>query len=266
MGQNQTWTVNDIRNKIEASFPLSLAMDWDNPGLLCGRGKKEVHHVIAALDATDEVIRQAIEEGADLVLTHHPMIFKPAAKINDETSIGRRIIDFIRHDISYYAMHTNFDVGKGGMADIVALRLGIASRKPLEQTAEEDGTAIGIGFVGELSETLDAHALAKLVKERFQIPSLDYYDGRRPIRRIAVCPGSGHGMYKYVQKAMSDAFITGDMGHHDGLDAVEDGISLINAGHFGLEHIFTDWAKAFFKEQFPDITCSVNISDLRKTL
>lgn len=259
--------VRDITAAIEAQFPLRLAMDWDNPGLLCGRADKEVHHVIAALDATDEVIEQAVSEGADLILTHHPMIFRPIAKINEDTSVGRRVIRLIQHDISYYAMHTNFDVGKGGMADLVAERLGIGARTPLEQTGEaEDGTPIGIGFVGELSAPCTAKALAEFVKTSFAIPALDYYDGGRMIQRIAVCPGSGHGMYKYACAAGADAFVTGDMGHHDGLDAIEDGVSLIDAGHFGLEHIYTDWAKKFLAETFPELSCSVNLSNLRHSL
>ena len=108
----------EIIKEIEARFPKHYAMEWDNVGLQVGRSDKEVKRIYLALDATDEVIEEAADWGADMLITHHPMIFKAMKKINDEDFIGRRVLKLIRDDISYYAMHTNYDVI--GMADLSA--------------------------------------------------------------------------------------------------------------------------------------------------
>lgn len=260
-------TVNEIRARIEAQFPLSYAMSWDNPGLQVGSGKREVTRVMLALDATDEVIDEAVRVGAELLLTHHPMIFKSVAKVNDESAVGRRILKLVQHDISYYAMHTNFDVGPGGMADLVAERMGVVVQGPMEITAQDGETPIGLGFVGLLADgPLGAEALALRIKQQFSIPSVVYYDGGREIRKIAVCPGSGRGLYELARKAGADAYVTGDMGHHDGIDAVEDGVTLIDAGHFGLEHIYVEAMHAFLGREFPELQVFENLTDLRKTV
>lgn len=260
-------TVNEIRERIEQQFPPSYAMSWDNPGLLVGSGSREVTKVVLALDATDEVIDEAIRAGAELILTHHPMIFKSVAKVNDESAVGRRILKLVRHDISYYAMHTNFDIAPGGMAKLVAERMGVRVLRPMEVTGQAEEAPIGIGFVGLLSEgPLRAETLARRIKERFSIPSVVYYDGGREIQKVAVCPGSGRGLYGLAREAGADAYITGDMGHHDGIDAVEDGVTLIDAGHFGLEHIYVEAMHGFLKRKFPELIVLENLTDLRKTV
>ena len=261
-------TVNEIRAAIETVYPPRYAMSWDNPGLLVGHGDKIVSRILVALDATDEVIKEAVETGAQLIVTHHPMIFKSVSRINDESAIGRRILDLVRSDISYYAMHTNFDAAPEGMGMLVARRMGVLAEGPMERMTEASAEgAFGIGFVGELAEEAkSAKQLAERIKEAFQIPSVVYYDGGKAIKRVAVCPGSGRGMYAYAKAAHADAFITGDMGHHDGIDAVEDGMTLIDAGHFGLEHVFVDFMTHWLSERFPSLAVYGNLTDERKTV
>ena len=125
--------------------PEDIALSWDNPGLLAGRSNKEVRTIYLALDADDQVIEDAISQKADMLLTHHPLIFKPVKKISDQDFIGRRILRLIQADISYYAMHTNFDSAPGCMADLAASRLGLTEEKILDQTGEMDGCPCGIG-------------------------------------------------------------------------------------------------------------------------
>lgn len=118
---------------LEKQSPKSYACDWDNVGLLVGREDKEIQKIYIALDATDEVIEEAIANGADMLLTHHPMIFKGMKRVTQEDFIGRRIIRLIQNDMVYYAMHTNFDVM--GMADLAADYLEISDTRVLEITS-----------------------------------------------------------------------------------------------------------------------------------
>mgnify|MGYP000977932342 CR=1 FL=1 len=120
----------DVMNVIEKEYPLNYALSWDNVGLLVGRDDKEVKKIYIALDATDEVIDEAVKNGADMLITHHPMIFKAMKKINDEDFIGRRVLKLIRDDISYYAMHTNYDVM--GMAELAAEKTPITKADLME--------------------------------------------------------------------------------------------------------------------------------------
>ena len=225
-------------------WPEELACGWDNVGLLAGRTDKEVHKVYIALDATDAVVTAAIESGADMLLTHHPLIFSPLKKVTDTDLVGRRILRLIQADISYYAGHTSFDIARGGMADLAAELFGCFEEgtEPLEETGEQEGAPVGVGKVGNLKESLSVEELAFLVKERFSIPAVTVYcrDKKQKVTRIAVSPGSGKGMAKEAAAKGAQVLITGDMGHHDGLDIMEDGLALIDAGHYGLEHIFAD--------------------------
>ena len=116
---------SEIIKVLNELAPESCACEWDNPGLIAGRRDKEVKKILVTLDATDEAVETAIREGADMLLSHHPLIFKPVKKINDEDFITKRILKLIQHDISYYAMHTNFDSAPGCMADLAADRLGL---------------------------------------------------------------------------------------------------------------------------------------------
>ena len=142
----------DVMYEIEKEYPLNYALSWDNVGLLVGRDDKEVKRIYIALDATDEVIDEAVKNGADMLITHHPMIFKAMKKINDEDFIGRRVLKLIRDDISYYAMHTNYDVM--GMAELAGKVLELSEPEVLEVTgsmhSESGEVPVGIGRVADL--------------------------------------------------------------------------------------------------------------------
>lgn len=274
-------TVRDIVEKLDKLAPRASACDWDNPGLLVGRNDKEVKRVYVALDATREAVTEAIESGCDMIVTHHPVIFRGIKSINDESSLGLKLIDLIQNDVSVYSMHTNYDSCPGGMADIVCETLGLKKLSVMEPTGytpkdsenggstgsmlptpepdtDTDGNIAdinkyGIGFVAKLSHSMTCEELAKLVKDKFSLPFVSFYDAGIPVRTIACCPGSGRSELKEVMKLHVDAFISGDMGHHEGLDLTEEGISLIDAGHYGLEHIFTDHMGSFLTEAFPEV-------------
>ena len=147
-------TAAKIIRKIEEFYPRSLAESWDNPGLLAGRGDREVHTVVIALDVSRRVVDLAVREHADLILSHHPLIFGSIKSVNDETFLGRKLLDLIENKISCYAMHTNFDIARNGMAYIAAEQLGLADFTPLEVTGEQDGETVGIGFVGDVTPAM----------------------------------------------------------------------------------------------------------------
>lgn len=240
----------DIMKVIESTYPKHAALEWDNVGLIVGRMDKEVKKIYVALDATDEVIDDAIMREADMLITHHPLLFSPLKKITDEHFIGSRVVKLLQHDISYYAMHTNYDVL--GMAELSAVILGLNDAEVLEVTDYEHME--GIGRVGELSEEMTLQECCKLVKDKFQLENVKVFgDVNKIVKRVAISPGSGKGMAEVALEKQADVLVTGDISHHEGIDAVAQGITIIDAGHYGLEHIFVDDMSGFLFKNFPDI-------------
>ena len=244
--------LKQIMQMLEELCPASFAMSWDNVGLLVGRSDKEVHTIALALDATSEVIAQAKSYGADLLLTHHPLLFSGIKKITDSDYLGKRILDLIGSDLCCYAMHTNFDVL--GMADAAADMLHLSDREVLEITYEDDISVEGIGRVGALLEPVKLSELAGKVAEVFEIEHVRYYgDPDQLMVTCAILPGSGKSEIDLAVKAGADVYITGDISHHDGIDAVEKGIAVIDAGHYGIEKIFIPYMKEYLEREVPEI-------------
>ena len=248
---------DELIEKLEQLAPPGCACDWDNVGLLAGRSDKEVKKVFFALDATDEVVENAVRWGADLLITHHPLIFKSLKKINDKDFISRRIIKLIRHDISCYAMHTNFDAAPGCMADAAAERLGLTNINVLEKEGVMRGegleeTIYGIGKTGYLKEEMTVREIAAFVKERFCLPFVTVYGESAPgkaVRFVGISPGSGGSLMKPALDAGVKVFITGDIGHHIGIDAAANQMAVIDAGHYGLEYLFLDFIEEYLKRE-----------------
>lgn len=242
----------DIIEKLEQISPAAYAEEWDNVGFLAGRREKEVKTVFIALDATDEVIEEAIELGADMILTHHPLIFKPLTRVTADDFIGRRIVTLLQNDICYYAMHTNFDVM--GMAEAAAEELGLLEAEVLSVTCEKDGKEEGIGRFGKSSRVLSLKEYAKYVKEVFRLEHANVYgDLETPIETVAICPGSGKSVMADAIKKKADVFITGDVDHHMGIDLQAQGVCVIDSGHYGMEKIFIPYMKDYLKQEIPSI-------------
>ena len=240
----------EIITEIEAVYPKSAALDFDNVGLLAGRSEKEVNCVYLALDATEKVIEQAKEAGADMLITHHPLIFSPLKHITDEDFISRRVVNLIQSDISYYAMHTNYDVL--GMAKLSGKILELEDTDVLDITSERNGVPEGIGRVGALKNTMTLKECCVYVKNKLKLSSVKVFgDMDRKITRLAVSPGSGKSAVLPALKTGADVLVTGDIGHHEGLDAVEQGLAVIDAGHYGTEYIFIDDMREFLQTRLP---------------
>ncbi|MBD5545187.1 MAG: Nif3-like dinuclear metal center hexameric protein [Lachnospiraceae bacterium] len=241
-----------VMEKLEALSPIMYASEWDNVGLMTGRRDKEVKRIYIALDATDKVVEDAVKKEADMLLTHHPMIFKPVKKITAEHFIGRRLIKLIQHDMCYYAMHTNFDVM--GMADAAADEIGLKNRKVLETTFEDEISKEGFGRIGKLPKVMTLRECAELIKEKFGIHHVKVFgDLEADLETAAIMPGSGKSMIKAAIDGGADVMITGDIDHHEGIDAEAQGLFIIDAGHFGLEQIFVPYMKEYLLRECREI-------------
>ena len=241
-----------ICESLEELSPKRFALSFDNVGLLVGRYDKDVKTIYIALDATDEVIDAAIECEADMLITHHPMIFSAIKSVRADDFIGRRILKLAKYDISYYAMHTNFDVM--GMADAAADEIDLIERDVLQVTYEDEIGAEGIGRIGRLREEMSLIELCDFVKERFMLDTVKVFgDPDRLCNICAISPGSGKSMIKYAIEKGADVIITGDIDHHEGIDSVAKGLCVIDAGHFGIEKIFVAYMEEFIRREMPEI-------------
>ena len=246
----------EIMQVIEATYPRTAALDFDNVGLLAGRADKEVNRVYLALDATDRVIERAIEAGADMLITHHPLLFSAVKKVTDEDFITRRIVKLIQNDISYYAMHTNYDVL--GMADLSGNKMNMKNAEILEVTAEGDigkeDEPEGIGRVSDLETPMTLRECCEDVKSAFHLGAVKVFGNlEEKVKRIAICPGSGKSVIQAALDKNADVLITGDIGHHEGIDAVAQGLAIIDGGHYGIEHIFIEDMRQYLEEHLSEV-------------
>ncbi len=241
---------------LEKQSPKSYACDWDNVGLLVGREDKEIQKIYIALDATDEAIEEAIANGADMLLTHHPMIFKGMKRVTQEDFIGRRIIRLIQNDMVYYAMHTNFDVM--GMADLAADYLGISDTRVLEITSVSETGEEGIGRYGSLKKEMTVRECCEDIKQAFSLENVKVFgDLERKVKTAAISPGSGKSVISNALQAGVDVLITGDIDHHEGIDAVAQNMTVIDAGHYGVEHIFIPYMEQYLKREAKELEIAV---------
>lgn len=230
----------------------TYALEWDNVGLLVGSRKKEVKKIYIALDASDEAVGEAVTQGADLLLTHHPLIFRGIRHVTDDDFIGRRVMALVRADMSYYAMHTNFDVM--GMARLAADKIELKDTVPLEETCMEAGIRQGIGRTGNFTKEVTLRECCMRVKSAFGIEQVKVFgDPEKIIRRAAICPGSGGSNVKNALAVGADVYITGDIDHHTGMDAVACNMAVIDAGHYGVEQIFIKFMAEYIHNNIPEV-------------
>lgn len=250
---------SEIVKLIEKTYPPAYACSWDNSGLQAGRLEKEVTRIYVALDVTKEVIHEAIQKDADMIITHHPMLFKPLSRVTNEDFTGTCVVSLLQHDICCYAMHTNYDVL--GMADLAADLIGLNDRKVLDpadtgsipEAMRISDKAEGIGRIGLLSVPLSLESCCALVKEKFGLEHVTFFgDPEKSVKTAAICPGSGRSEIMNAAAGGADVLITGDIGHHEGLDALANGLAVIDAGHYGLEHIFVKNIMQYFTENIAE--------------
>ncbi|MGL6025143.1 MAG: Nif3-like dinuclear metal center hexameric protein [Cetobacterium sp.] len=244
--------LSKLINFLENKFPLNLAEEWDNVGLLVGRRDSEITGILLSLDLTDDVIDKAIESHLNLIITHHPLIFKPVKNINSDTLIGRKIIKLIENGIAVYSMHTNLDSSKSGLNDFLGEDiLGFKDGKILERLEKND-REYGIGRVYKLDETISLEKLLNTLKEKLTLDSITFVKAKKlkDIKKIALVSGSGASYWRKAKKAGAEVLITGDVKYHEAMDAREENFTIIDIGHFESEHIFSNLISDLLKKEF----------------
>ena len=242
-------TVGDILTFMETVAPQYMQYEWDNTGMLCGRRSKTVKKILVALDPFEEVCREAAELGADLLITHHPLIFSAPKSINDETDMGRAIMVLIENGITAVNAHTNLDCAPGGINDTLAAVLGLADIEIIDPKG--DDIKYGLLRMGTVpTQPLDA--FLPLIKDRLGCDGLRYVDGGKPVHKVAVGGGSCGSDLPDAIKAGCDTFVTADVKYNQFHDAKAAGINMIDAGHFHTENPVCAVLAKKLRKAFPE--------------
>ena len=254
-------TVADILNFIEEIAPPYMKMDWDNCGLLCGRKDKEVHKILVALDPFRNVIDEAIDLCADLIVTHHPLIFRtPLMAVNEDTETGRLVLELMEHGIAAINAHTNLDLAPGGVNDVLAQTLGLQNIQiinPIEN--------YGLLRCGTIAEQ-PLSTFLTTVKKNLHCEGLRYVDTGKPVRKVAVGGGSCADEMHEALEAGCDTFVTADVKYNQFRTAFELGLNLIDAGHFHTENPTMPILAEKLATRFPEVSVkfSKNHTDCMK--
>lgn len=252
-------TVHDILDYLETLAPGYMKMDWDNVGLLCGSRQTAVTRVLVALDPFEGVCREAKDFGAELIVTHHPLIFQPVKAVTDETSLGRSIQLLCENHISAVNAHTNLDCAPGGVNDRLAAVLGLENISAIDPVGTDaQGREWGLLRKGIVEEQSLADFL-NTVKSSLHCEGLRYVDGGKPVHHVAVGGGACAGELMDAVKAGCDTFVTSDIKYNQFWDAQDLGLNLIDAGHFYTENPVTACLAEKIAAAFPEI--SVKISE-----
>jgi len=232
-----TATVVDIVKVMEHLAPTDLAEDWDNVGLQVGSLNWPVKKIWVALDPTPDVIQAACNKNVDMLVTHHPMIFKPLKSIDFGTPSGHSIQLAALHQLAVYAAHTNFDSVRGGLNDILVDLIGMKNVKPLFAPEEKQG----IGRTGDLLKKTDLNSLAQVIKNKLSLKHIKVVGERDlSINKAAVCTGSGSSLLKAFFASDAQVYISGDLRYHDAKEVQAAQRGLIDIGHFASEHIMVE--------------------------
>lgn len=247
--------IGEILSWLRSIAPEETAMAGDPVGLLVQPSVKQVSRVIVALDATPHVADAAAQTGAELVVCHHPLIYRPLAALIASEPVGHAVLTFAREGVAVYAMHTNWDVAEGGINDTLAKKLGMRNVRPLGLAAESR-----IPRIGAISPA-PLHALASSVSAVLDTTgenALRYSQqfSERIVKTLAVCGGAGASFLKEALDAGADALLTADVRHHEFVDAESRGAALIDAGHGATEKPGMAALASRMQEQFPDLTVS----------
>ena len=234
--------VNDIYTFLNCQYDFSSALSYDNVGHLVGSLESAVTGVVVCLDCTDEAVNMAVEKGANLIVSHHPVIFDPLKSVTDESLVYR----LIRNDISVISVHTNLDQADGGVNDALCGAIGLTN---VQKVADSEGFYYRLG---ELEEPMSAEAFANLVANKLNL-RVKYVGQNSAVKRVAVCSGSGGSMLNDVVNLGVDAYVTADVKHDVFLDAHEVGLVLIDAGHFETEDIIVAPLAKELQAEFKDL-------------
>ena len=241
-------TASDVAEAIESAVPLSLQETWDNSGLIIGFPKAHVGKILTCLEITEAVADEAVSADADMIVSHHPLIFSGIKQLNYGRGEDRSVMKLISNCISVYSCHTPFDKVKGGNNDIIAEKLGLVSVKNLRgkdivsaSKMAENGDEADIGRIGRFRRPMNYMQVIELAADRLGMSISQLHacgNLSTQITMAGICTGAGADMADMAAEAGCQLFITGDVKHHEAQDALAKGICLLDAGHFGTEKFF----------------------------
>lgn len=247
-------TVSDIRNFMQLFAPPALSEPWDNTGLLLGDPAREVTRVMTCLTITPATAAEAVRQRAEMIVSHHPMPFRPLKTITAESTVGRILRELIRADVAVYSPHTSFDSAAGGINQQIAAGLGLTQIVPLKTPVCEPATE-GTGRVGTLPEAMSLEAFLGRVKAFFGLPYVQYVgELSRPVKRMAIGCGAAGEFLEDALQQKCDAFLTGETNYHTHLEAEATGTALILLTHFASERFACVNLADTLRGQFPALT------------
>lgn len=259
-------TIKDIATKIEELAPLSLSADFDNTGLLVGRYDKEVKKILVTLDVDENVCCEAIREGADLIISHHPVMFHATKRLTESTPMERYLRNLISNDISLYSAHTNLDCAKGGINDYMADMLGLEDTTVIEEVYSEKGISEGFGRCGILKDKKTLAEVIELYKNKFDVSVVRYVgDENRLIKKVAVNTGGGAFALDSLIGTDVDLFISGDFKYNQFRDAYENNLCIIDAFHYDSEKISMDFFADYIGRHFANVDVIKSKENIRVT-
>lgn len=241
--------MKDIMEAMEQWCPAALACSWDNSGLQVGSEQQTVSRILVALDASMEVVREAASLGAELIVTHHPLIFGGLQNLCLDCYPQSVVALLLQEGIAHFAAHTNLDIVAGGVNDTLA---EILELQDITSFAAE-GDMDGLGRIGHLPQSLSFLELEDLVKEKLALDYLKVVPLEREIRKVAVCGGSGMELLVAAKEAGADCLISAEGKHHQGFIAKQLDIALIDAGHFHTECVIVPVIARYLQKEFPDL-------------
>ena len=251
-------TVNEIFELLNKFAPVERKMDFDNVGFLVGKGESVVTKILVALDITDEVVQEAIDIGAQLIVSHHPMFFS-LKNVNDSTSIGKRIVDLVSNGISAICMHTNLDAADGGVNDALACTVGLNDMEILvSEGKDSEGVEYCCGRVGVLRRPVTMEAYLETVKTALKTNGLRYYSSGREVNKVAVVGGSGGSYLEHAFAIGCDTIITADVKYDVFLRAKELGMNIIDGDHFCTENVVVPVIKRVLEFGISDVEIIVS--------
>ncbi|PIY09164.1 MAG: Nif3-like dinuclear metal center hexameric protein [Flexibacter sp. CG_4_10_14_3_um_filter_32_15] len=266
-----TYTFSQITSYLESIAPLNFQESYDNSGLLVGNPNTEVTGILVSLDTIESVIEEAKAKNCNLIVAHHPIIFRGLKSLTGKNYIERTVIKAIQEGIGIYAIHTNLDNSQDGVNAKIAKKIGLINTKILSpknnvfyKINDDETQKVGSGMIGQLSEAISVQAFLANLKSKMNLPlikhtSLENFKGKK-IKKIAICGGAGSFLLSEAIKQEADFFITGDYKYHEFFDA-ENKIVICDIGHYESEVFTKDLLVDFLKEKFSNIeiiACQTN--------
>jgi dinuclear metal center YbgI/SA1388 family protein len=252
-------TVKEIADYYEEKIPSRLKLEFDNVGLLAGRPQNEVRRVLVALDITAGVIDEAAGLGAELIVSHHPMILDARKRVTDSDPSGRRLLALLENGVAAICLHTSFDSVKGGVNDALAAAVGAKSVGVVEITGEgPDGSPCGLGRVCELPEPLPLPVFLTQVQRSLGVSGLRYADAGKPVRRLVVCSGAGGNQVYAAAELGCDTYLAGEIRYYHWLDGRELGLNIVEADHFCTENVGVPVLRDMLLAGFPGLDVRIS--------